>query len=836
MRCVLISSLLLAWTLLTASGYAAVLENQPLDHAYALCGQKGCGLVNDRGEKLFDRLYEKILDIDEDSGRFIYQASIPAETVGKPNQGPPSLRTSENVNGESSYSTSTQGRDENEKIQGLADLKTGNDINLPGKDKGRGWIFLAPISQLLSTQLGNPLHPDERQAALQGIVRLALPLAENNGQLCEVYGRWSSCLPAAYHSVYRLPHDRALACRQDEGKACVLFDEKTGKVLSPEYALWKTYDAAARQYEVCGGSEAKPACSFINEAGQPTAAKATGAPHMLAVVDGSVRRSDTNAVLLSKEQLTGMLYPMFLNDRFIVVQKRPADVWTSSDDTLDKDHENAETLLMDTDGRKYLLKGWWKFVSFNQDLVFANQFVNIASSGKKSDWEWSRSWQLLNVKTHANMLPEYRFSSDPRENQSVFRIDCSDADHRVCSKSGILGGDGRWLLKPEYDDVLPLDQYQPETYEGLGATGNPLLAGAYAVKQNNMAGIVDSRGQILLAPMYPRIRALPKQGLLFVVENAQGEQVLVDGKGTPVASYTKIFPQKLQDFTGPSSLLWPCGNEEFPFAEPDELPGRKDGGFLGKVCSDKDLRTQYTQAMISFHGYMAEMSDPSRAMPVEAQVNGRLKACQDQACIKAALNTLASWPAEDTQKNPSATLNRLDNPDAPPSTAGISSALRASIMQKIKPEGEVSMMPFATDKAGLNRVLVNEMTSASNQQFWIFDVHDPRHPVLLLNDYAGYLGGVESNDALLRTQQHVSCCEHAIRIFEYKKSPKAHYALKLSCTQYYLTQPGSDDSRALLFCGPPSENAEHETTRHKDQKNGSSLRVSSGKSTDKPGK
>ncbi|MDR3630649.1 MAG: hypothetical protein P4L42_09955, partial [Desulfocapsaceae bacterium] len=237
MRRVLINSILLAVTVLTASGYAAAPENEPVDHAYALCGQKRCGLVNDRGEKLFDRLFEKILDIDEASGRFIYQASIPAEIEGKPNQDLFSIRTSENVYGESGDSTSTRDHDENEKIQGLADLRTGNDINLPGKDKGRGWIFLAPISQLLSTQLGNPLHPDERQAALQGIVRRALPLAENNGQLCEVYGRWPSCLPAAYHSVYRLPHDRALACRQDEGKSCVLFDEKTGKVLSPEYAL-----------------------------------------------------------------------------------------------------------------------------------------------------------------------------------------------------------------------------------------------------------------------------------------------------------------------------------------------------------------------------------------------------------------------------------------------------------------------------------------------------------------------------------------------------------------------------------------------------------------------
>ncbi len=120
--------------------------------------------------------------------------------------------------------------------------------------------------------------------------------------------------------------------------------------------------------------------------------------------------------------------------------------------------------------------------------------------------------------------------------------------------------------------------------------------------------------------------------------------------------------------------------------------------------------------------------------------------------------------------------------------------------------GQVSIdfQPIALGRR--QAILATAATSAHNGPIWLF-LRNPRGGWdQIFDGYAGYLRPLEVTRTIrngmpvLRTQQHVSCCEHSVEYYVY--DGKA-YKPQLSCTQLYDT-----DETPLLFCNDEGKDDE----------------------------
>jgi hypothetical protein len=116
-------------------------------------------------------------------------------------------------------------------------------------------------------------------------------------------------------------------------------------------------------------------------------------------------------------------------------------------------------------------------------------------------------------------------------------------------------------------------------------------------------------------------------------------------------------------------------------------------------------------------------------------------------------------------------------------------------------DGRPAIDFFGLKLGGIPAVLASAGTGGYNLPFWLFS-HTPKGAWrTALSDDAGYLrpiesaGGTSHGLAVLRTQQHASCCEHVVTYYAYDGHA---YQSLLSCTQLY----DQDETPVLLWDGP----------------------------------
>jgi hypothetical protein len=344
-----------------------------------------------------------------------------------------------------------------------------------------------------------------------------------------------------------------------------------------------------------------------------------------------------------------------------------------------------------------------------------------------------------------------------------------------------------------------------------------------------------------------------------VVLREGGEDKLFDSKLQEMVSFSKAFPKAFQEstiggflpsgFTGHWSLIDPCydTNEAFLFKADylERLP--KEWRLL---CASSSLRQLNGMANIQFYRYQIYNSQPEVGVKRYQQFVVASRQCKTDTCLENEINSLTKWIDEQRNTLQKSEPTRLDsqmgekevkNLLTKPLSHGEIVAVEKHLGLKLgrpnpNDDGDgFSYSAFRIDLTGTNQsdILVEEYTGAHNSQFWI--VHLNRQPkakrwraTTILNGYSGYLGGVsvqkgskKGEYAPISTQEHVSCCEHAITYYKFVpdlKSPPGQYEVDLSCSQYYLdkpivsTEPNQDiknsegDSEALLDCRLSKDN------------------------------
>ncbi|MFT4182093.1 MAG: hypothetical protein QM636_09260, partial [Rhizobium sp.] len=362
------------------------------------------------------------------------------------------------------------------------------------------------------------------------------------------------------------------------------------------------------------------------------------------------------------------------------------------------------------------------------------------------------------------------------------------------------------------------------SYKGLAdAAGKPLIPPSYVKIENaggdllalwapgpERIGFADRAGRIIVEPHFTDLVAPFRDGAA-VMRNMQGDTILLGENGKTIASFATLFPDIANSgggFDQVDQALDICIDPD-PAAEPEERPSQKPIAL--KICHDPALRAQSRETEKAWRNAQTEDCLPDVFIALRPAYDQALADCIDGTCVSNAMQAFRQQLAKVARDCTISTGTA-----APKHT--ISASLRAQLLKRIVSRAarngddiaddtdqiSISLEPIALGQR--EAILATAGTSAHNGPIWLFLRNLRGGWDQILDGYVGYLRPLEVTRTIrngmpvLRTQQHVSCCEHSVEYYVY--DGKA-YKPQLSCTQLYDT-----DETPLLFCNDEGKESE----------------------------
>jgi hypothetical protein len=349
---------------------------------------------------------------------------------------------------------------------------------------------------------------------------------------------------------------------------------------------------------------------------------------------------------------------------------------------------------------------------------------------------------------------------------------------------GVADRTGRIILPAEYTDI-----------ENAGTD-------LWLVKKQQGAsveiGLADHSGKIVAEPRFSELVPPYRRGAA-ILRDQDGDAVLVDDSGRTLASFAALFPQLATRGDGDDTIdlsLDICFDPD-PAAEPGERSPRRSSA--QRICADAALRQQSRATEKNWLAAQAGDCLPDDFLALRPAYDKSLADCANDACFRTAMQafrqSIAAKARHCTAMPRGFTVLRKPVP----------AAVRARLTRRIATDyaddfdaGTKAPLHFWTARlSGRDAILVSAETGATNGPMWLFR-NDDRSWNMLLYGYAGYLRPLEATDGVrnglpvLRTQQHVSCCEHEVTYYAYNGRT---YKPTRVCNQRY-----DADEMPLLFC------------------------------------
>ena len=372
-------------------------------------------------------------------------------------------------------------------------------------------------------------------------------------------------------------------------------------------------------------------------------------------------------------------------------------------------------------------------------------------------------------------------------------------------QTGLIGADGH--------PIVPLQRFSGDP--------RPLGDGWWLIHRDTPQGaqdqVYDAHGA-RVTELAPYTSISPFVHGAATARTHDGDAVLIDRGGHVLASYAALFPLYTDAARGDAVIeqsLDRCYVAD-PAAEP--APTAAQDAVDRKICADPALRALSRATEKAYYGAQSGPCVPQDFMALRRPYDKELAQCRDSACLEHAMRAFQArmaGTARQCAQSP-ATLKWLDHPVEPT----LRVRLRRLIVQHGKnfvadPGSETDNSPeenkpeedglvfHALSLGGRVAVLAVQQNDAHNAPFWLL-LRDrpgkggPPQWRIVLENYGGYLRPLEATDAVhnglpvLRTQQHVSCCEHQVDYYAYDGR---RYAPSLQCTQLY------DGDSPVLLCG-----------------------------------
>jgi hypothetical protein len=355
---------------------------------------------------------------------------------------------------------------------------------------------------------------------------------------------------------------------------------------------------------------------------------------------------------------------------------------------------------------------------------------------------------------------------------------------------GLIAPDGRVLvpLQARTQEISYLGEglWQARVSQGNGQTQDRLYSG----------------GQLQKA-LLPYSGLSPFKDGTATARTRDGLAVLVKRDGTLLAQFSTLFPHYADRGTHPivERSLDRCFKED-PAAEPGE--GLAPSAANRRICASPALARLSRATEKRYFNAQTGPCLPADYMALRPAYERSLDRCRNGTCIERAMHAFQSRIARTQARcQPESTaLKASGRPIAGP--------LRQALFKQIEAEKDSGLevpddaqdpgetLGYTRLELGKRQgILVTAPATASNGPFWLFLETPGNRWQVVLQNYSGYLRPIEAAGRLrhglpvLRTQQHVSCCEHAV---DYYAFDGRRYQPFMSCTQLY------DQDDAVLFC------------------------------------
>jgi len=348
----------------------------------------------------------------------------------------------------------------------------------------------------------------------------------------------------------------------------------------------------------------------------------------------------------------------------------------------------------------------------------------------------------------------------------------------------------------------------PALYTDIDNAGDNL----WAVKQQDGAtvsvGLADHSGRIVAEPHFSDVLT-PYRHDAAILRDRAGDALLVDASGRKLASFAALFPDLATRGDGDDTVdqsLDICFDPN-PAAEPVDKPARPPS--VQRICASPALRQESHAIEKNWRAAQAGNCLPDDFLALRPEYDQALADCTDDACIGNAMQAFQQNVADRARKCAAAPrgLAFLKQPVPADVRALLTRRIMTDHADDVADDSKPSLHFQAAQLNGRDAVLASAKTGTANGPAWLFR-DEGRSWDLLFDGYVGYLRPLEATDGvrnglpILRTQQHVSCCEHSVTYYAYDGRG---YKPTRVCQQYY-----ADDETSLLICQPAAPAAPQE--------------------------
>ncbi|SDV47785.1 WG repeat-containing protein [Chitinasiproducens palmae] len=340
----------------------------------------------------------------------------------------------------------------------------------------------------------------------------------------------------------------------------------------------------------------------------------------------------------------------------------------------------------------------------------------------------------------------------------------------------------------------------PAAYQTLADAGDGFIALTTAGAQPKI-GFADATGQIIVEPQFTELVAPFRDGAA-VVRDASGDVVLLGRNGKTITRFATAFPEfaNLGGIDQVDQALDRCIDPD-PTAEPEEKPVQRPAA--RKICGDPMLRRLSRATEKAWRSAQAGACLPDVFLAMRPAYDRAIADCNGNACLADAMHAFAREIADGTRQ---CAPSQRPGIEERPLTASLGASLSKRLIADAAARGDdlsdgdgqasISFHPMMLGRR--HAILAVAATSGHNGPIWLLVRNRRGGWDPIFSGYAGYLrplevtGVVRNGLPVLRTQQHTSCCEHAVAYHAYDGSA---YKLVRDCSQRY-----DADETPLLFC------------------------------------